>query len=110
MGDAVSALGDSADATNITVTVTFFADIRRFLPRGAAGPQRYDLAPGATVADLLDAIGIEADTDLTAAVDSELAARETLLHHGAEGMLLSPMEGGSTRPATRGRRRPPCTP
>ena len=103
----MSRLRDSADAATITVTVTFFADLRRFLPRGAAGPQRYDLAPGATVADLLETIGIEPDTDLTAAVDSELAARDTPLHDGAEVMLLSPMEGGSTNPATRGIRRRP---
>src|SRR2546428_312619 len=29
------------DAGTITVMVTFFADLRRFLPRGADGPQRY---------------------------------------------------------------------
>jgi sulfur carrier protein ThiS len=88
--------GDAApaDATTITVTVVFFADQRRFLPRGANGPQRYALAPGARVADLLDAIGIAPDTDLTAAVDGELAARDTPLREGAEVMLLSPMEGG----------------
>ena len=102
----MSRLRDSADAA-ITVTVTFFADLRRFLPRGAAGPQRYDLAPGATVADLLETIGIEPDTDLTAAVDGELAARDTPLHDGADVMLLSPMEGGSTSPVTRGIRRRP---
>ena len=84
-----------AGATTITVTVVFFADLRRFLPRGANGPQRYALAPGATVADLLETIGIAPDTDLTAAVDGELAARDTPLHDGAEVMLLSPMEGGS---------------
>jgi len=103
----MSRLTDSADATTITITVTFFADLRRFLPRGASGPQRYDLAPGATVADLLETIGIEPDTDLTAAVDGELASRDTPLHDRAEVMLLSPMEGGSPSPATRGIRRRP---
>ena len=100
----MSRLRDSAPGkdTTITVTVTFFADLRRFLPRGAGGPQRYRVAAGATVADLLDAIGIDAETDLTAAVDNELAARDTPLRDGAEVMLLSPMEGGSTTPATRG--------
>ena len=91
----MSRLRDSADAATMTVNVTFFADLRRFLPRGATGPQRYRLAPGASVADLLDTIGIEPDTDLTAAVNGELAARDTPLHDGAEVMLLSPMEGGS---------------
>ena len=93
----MSRLEDSpaADATTITVTVVFFADLRRFLPRGENGPQRYRVKPGAAISDLLDAIGIDADTDLTIAVDGELAARETPLREGAEVMLLSPMEGGS---------------
>ena len=84
-----------ADAATITVKVVFFADLRRFLPRGASGPQPYALGAGATVADLLDTIGIAPDTDLTAAVDGELAARDTLLRDGDEVMLLSPMEGGA---------------
>jgi sulfur carrier protein ThiS len=95
--------GDSprADATSLTVNVVFFADLRRFLPRGANGPQRYALPSGATVADLLDLIGIAPETDLTAAVDGELAARDTPLRDGADVMLLSPMEGGSTRRGAR---------
>ena len=92
----MSRLEDSpaADAAVITVTVVFFADLRRFLPRGENGPQRYRVKPGAAVSDLLDTIGIGADADLTIAVDGELAARETPLREGAEVMLLSPMEGG----------------
>jgi molybdopterin converting factor small subunit len=92
----MSRLDDSpaASAATITVTVVFFADLRRFLPRGETGPQRYRVRPGAAVSDLLDTIGIAADTDLTVAVDGELAARETPLREGAEVMLLSPMEGG----------------
>ena len=95
--DPMRRLGDSpqTDATTIAVSVVFFADLRRFLPRGANGPQRYALAPAATVADLLDLIGIAPDTDLTAAVDGELASRDTPLRDGADVMLLSPMEGGA---------------
>jgi sulfur carrier protein ThiS len=78
----------------IAVTVTFFADLRRFLPRGADGPQRYRIPSGATVADLLAAVGIEPGRELTLAVDGELAERGTPLHDGADVMLLSPMEGG----------------
>jgi molybdopterin converting factor small subunit len=94
----MSRLDDSprADAATLTVTVVFFADLRRFLPRGESGPQRYRVKPGATASDLLDSIGIEPATDLTIAVDGELAARETPLRDGAEVMLLSPMEGGAT--------------
>src|SRR5256712_5341831 len=83
------------DARTITVTVTFFADLRRFLPRGADGPQRYTVAGGATIADLLALIGVAPDADVTAAVDGELAARDRPLHDGADVMLLSPMEGGA---------------
>ncbi|MBI2493537.1 MAG: MoaD/ThiS family protein [Candidatus Rokubacteria bacterium] len=78
----------------MTVSVTLFADLRRFLPRGADGPQRYALPEGATLADLLATIGIAPDTDLTAAVDGEIAGRDAPLRDGAEVMLLSPMEGG----------------
>ena len=83
------------DARTITVTVTFFADLRRFLPRGADGPQRYTVPGHATVHDLLATIGIALDADITVAVDGEQASRETPLHDAADVMLLSPMEGGA---------------
>ena len=79
----------------IAVAVTFFADLRRYLPKGEDGPQPYTLAPGATVADLLALIGIPADTELTVGLDGEVAPLDTPLRDGAEIMLLSPMEGGS---------------
>jgi sulfur carrier protein ThiS len=89
-------LSDSvpSDVKRITITVTFFADLRRLLPRGADGPQRYTLIAGATLADLLATLGVEPGAEVTAAVDGELAGRDTPLHDGADVMLLSPMEGG----------------
>ena len=83
------------DTETMTVMVTFFADLRRFLPRGADGPQRYTVPAGATVADLLAVIGVAPDAEVTAAVDGEQADRDAPLHEGAEVMLLSPMEGGA---------------
>jgi sulfur carrier protein ThiS len=83
-----------AGARTISISVAFFADLRRFLPRGADGPQRYTVPEGATVADLLAAIGVEAGAEVIIAVDGELAAREAPLRDGAEVMLLNPMEGG----------------
>ncbi len=88
-------MGQQVSARRITVTVTFFADLRRFTPRGKDGPQRYTIHEGAAVADLLAAIGIERDSEVTIAVDGELAARDTPLRDGVEVMLLSPMEGGA---------------
>lgn len=85
-------------APSITVTVTFMAALRRFLPRGAVGPRSYALPAGATVADLLAAIGIAAAEDVTVGVDGELAGADDVLRDGAEVMLLSPMEGGARRP------------
>jgi sulfur carrier protein ThiS len=90
----MSRLERRVETPSIAVSVTFFADLRRFLPRGAEGPQRYTVSDGATVADLLGQIGIAPDAEITIAVDGELADRETALHDAADVMLLSPMEGG----------------
>ena len=78
----------------MTVKVIFFADLRRFLPKGADGPQPYTVPAGATVADLLDKIGVEDRADITIAVDGDLADREATLRDGSEVMLMNPMEGG----------------
>jgi len=92
----MSQMKDSAspDVGTITVSVTFFADLRRFLPPGADGPQPYRLTSNATLGDLLGTIGIKPDAEVTLALDGELAERDTRLHDGADVMLLSPMEGG----------------
>jgi sulfur carrier protein ThiS len=84
----------SAPPVGIAVAVTLFADLRRYLPRGADGPQRVELPAGATVADLVARIGIPPGTELTAGVDGELADLDSPLRDGAAVMLLSPMEGG----------------
>ena len=90
----------SADTgRSIAVTVTFFAGLRRYLRPGSEGPQRYTLREGATVADLLAAIGVPAETDLTAGVDGELVDRTDSLRDGAEVMLLGPMDGGASEGA-----------
>jgi sulfur carrier protein ThiS len=78
----------------ISVTVTLFADLRRFLPPGVDGPHRRTVPAGSTVADLLAAIGIAADAEVTVGLDGELAERDAPLRDGADVMLLSPMEGG----------------
>ena len=84
----------SEDRGAIAVSVTLFADLRRYLPPGVDGPHQRRVPVGSTVADLLDAIGIPATTDITVGVDGELADRTDPLHDGADVMLLTPMEGG----------------
>jgi sulfur carrier protein ThiS len=83
-----------SDPGIIAVTVTLFADLRRYLPPGVDGPHRRTVPTGSTVADLLDAIGIPATADVTVGLNGELADRNDALPDGADVMLLSPMEGG----------------
>jgi len=83
-----------AGTEQISVRVTLFADLRRFLPKGADGPQTYTLPAGATVADLLAAIGIPAEDEVTVGLNGEQAARETALRDGDDAVMFSPMEGG----------------
>ena len=84
----------STDAAQISVRVTLFADLRRFLPPGHEGPLTYTLPAGATVADLLEAIGIREEEEVTPGLNGDLAQRETVLHDGDDLVLFSPMEGG----------------
>jgi len=93
----MSRLHDAArtDPRTIGVSVVLSAALRRRRPGGGEGPERHVFPAGATLADLLAAIGIDAETDLTAAVDGELAERHTPLRDGAEVILLVPMEGGA---------------
>jgi len=97
----MSRLHDAArtDPRTIGVSVVLSAALRRRRPGGGEGPERHVFPAGATLADLLAAIGIDAETDLTAAVDGELAERDTPLRDGAEVILLVPMEGGAAAKA-----------
>jgi len=93
----MSRLHDAArtEAHPIGVSVILSAGLRRLRPGSPDGPQRHTLAAGAVLGDLIAALGIDAGTDLTAAVDGELAERATPLRDGAEVMLLVAMEGGA---------------
>src|SRR5688572_30047723 len=83
----------------IHVRVRLFTNLRRFLPKGYDGPLSYELAPGATVADLLATIGVPAEEQITAGIREELAHRDTVLSDGDEVLLFTPMEGGSAATA-----------
>jgi sulfur carrier protein ThiS len=78
----------------ISIEVKLWADLRRFLPKGHDGPLSFTLPPGSTVADVIELIGIPARDEITAGVNGALAQRDTVLQHGDELMLFSPMEGG----------------
>src|SRR5215216_2209122 len=45
-------------------------------------------------ADLLSAIGIPAEDEVTVGLNGEQAARETVLRDGDDAVMFSPMEGG----------------
>ena len=85
----------SEDSGTIIVHVRLFAALRRFLPPGVDDPIERTLPAGATVVDLLNAIGVPEDIDPTVAINGELAERQDALPNGADVMVLSPMEGGS---------------
>ena len=95
MARAADDLRREDEQGTIGVRVTLFADLRRFLPPGVDGPHRRTVPAGSTVAELLAAIGVPEDADITIGVDGELADRATPLREGADVMLLSPMEGGA---------------
>jgi molybdopterin converting factor small subunit len=99
----MSRLHDAArtEARTIGVSVILSAGLRRLLPQSPEGSQRHTLPAGAVLGDLLAAIGVDPATDLTAAVDGELAERDTPLRNGAEIVLLVPMEGGAEPKARR---------
>lgn len=76
------------------LNVALHADLRRFLPKGVNGAFPVDLNPGATVADLLEALGIPDRETITVGLNGELATRESTLHDADEITMFSPMEGG----------------
>jgi sulfur carrier protein ThiS len=98
MARAAGEVGREGGREMIGVSVTLFADMRRYLPPGVDGPHWRVVPAGSTVAELLAAIGIPADADITVGVDGELADRATPLRDGADVMVLSPMEGGCVPP------------
>jgi sulfur carrier protein ThiS len=86
----------SAHTQTITVKVTLFADLRRYLAKGVTGPQPYTLPAGATVADLIALLGIPAGdaAEVTAGRNGDQAQHDDVLHDGDDLVLFSPMEGG----------------
>lgn len=85
----------STSSDTITVRVTLFADLRRYLKKGESGPQPVSLPAGATVADLLTTLGITDNVEeVTAGRNGDQALHDALLSDGDDIVLFSPMEGG----------------
>jgi molybdopterin converting factor small subunit len=82
----------------VNVSVTLFADLRRYGPQGHEGPIAVSLDDGAAVEAVFAAVGIPADDavrrDITVGLNGGLGKRDTVLNDGDEIMLFSPMEGG----------------
>ncbi|HKZ08723.1 MAG TPA: MoaD/ThiS family protein [Methylomirabilota bacterium] len=96
MAGGAAAEGEATISTKgISVNATLFASLRRRRPDVPDGPQRVALPAGATLADLLDALGLARDLDVAAAVNGDLAAPDTVLPDNADVILMTPMEGGA---------------
>jgi len=88
-------MSESQAAQTIAVRLTLFADLRRFEPKGEPGGARpFALAPGATVADLVQAAGIPAAEEVTVGLNGERASLDAALRDGDDVVLFSQMEGG----------------
>jgi len=78
----------------MTVSVTLFGDLRKYVSRGSPEVRTVSLAEDSTVADLLRLLGVPAEEEVTPGLNGERASRETVLHDGDAVLLFGPMEGG----------------
>ena len=80
------------------IIVTLFADLRRFGPKNHEGSISLTLEVGATVEEMLTAVGIPDDesirSEITVGLNGALSQRDSILKDGDEVMIFSPMEGG----------------
>ena len=77
----------------VRVTVSLHGDAHRYR-RGRPDPFEEELPAGATVQQLIDALGIDPAMPLTVGVNGELRQRAQPLAEGDSVMILTPMEGG----------------
>ena len=76
------------------VTVTLFAEMRQYLPKGADGPFQHRLTEAATVQTVLNELGVPADAEITVGLNGELGERDSVLNDGDDLQLFTPMQGG----------------
>jgi molybdopterin converting factor small subunit len=80
----------------VNVTVTCFGAMREYLPDGTRGNSAVvPLADGATVGDLVDALGAPRRLVHSLLVDGVQGDLTTRLHEGAAVTLMPPFSGGS---------------
>jgi len=81
--------------SEIAVSVRLFASLRRFQPQGQDGPITVRLPAGATVADVIAALGVpEKSTGIVVCDDRHLELASPL-RDGAEVSLFPPLAGGA---------------
>ena len=82
----------------MNVSVTLFADLRRFGPKGHEGSLNVSLEDDATVEEMLTAMGVPEDEtirgEITVGLNGELGQRDSVLNEADEILLFSPMAGG----------------
>jgi sulfur carrier protein ThiS len=78
----------------VIVKVSLHGDVHRYR-RGRPDPFDQELPDGATVQQLVEAVGVDPAMTLTFGVNGEMAGRDHPLANGDAVMILTPMEGGS---------------
>ena len=78
----------------ITVSLKLYGDLRKYAGRSAPDRMPLSLDDGATIADLTARLGMSGDDEVIAGVNGEQAHNNTVLKHGDDVLLVSPMEGG----------------
>jgi molybdopterin converting factor small subunit len=82
----------------MNVSVTLFADLRRFGPKGHEGPLHVTLDVGASIEEMLTAIGVPTDEEIrgeiTVGLNGDLGWRDSVLNDADDILLFSPMAGG----------------
>lgn len=77
------------------VRAKLHASLRRYLPASAEGDWiTVELPPGATVADLLERLGIPKDHAKMCVVDGQQSALDRVLQAGSSVALFPPLAGG----------------
>jgi sulfur carrier protein ThiS len=74
----------------VKVAISAFGDVQRQVK----DRHDLDLADGSTVADLIQALGLQAGPTLTVGVNGQMVPLDSTLNDGDKVMLVTPMEGG----------------